>query len=43
MEINFNEIKNEINNIFGDNILKIVISNSKNTAPYKKNRHKKNK
>lgn len=36
MEINFNEIKNEINNIFGDNILKIVISNSKNTAPYKK-------
>lgn len=36
MEINFNEIKNEINNIFGDNILKIVISNSKNTGPYKK-------
>lgn len=36
MEINFNEIKNEINNIFGDNILKIVISNSKNSAPYKK-------
>ncbi len=36
MEINFNKIKNEIKNIFSDNILKIVISNSKNFAPYKK-------